>query len=62
VPGLHVLDLDRGEEGWVTLPLPNAPVARGSCSAAYDPVRKQVLFGFGNDLAGAKVDLQPLKL
>lgn len=62
VPALHVLSLKKGSEGWTTLYIEGAPTARGSCSAAYDAARKRVLFGFGNDLSGPKVDLQPLEL
>jgi hypothetical protein len=62
VAALHVLALRKGHERWTTLYLEGAPTPRGSCSAAYDAVRQQVLFGFGNDLTGPMVDLQPLEL
>lgn len=62
VPSLHVLDLRKGKEKWTTLYIEGAPTPRGSCSATYDAVRRQVLFGFGNDLSGPMVDLQPLEL
>jgi hypothetical protein len=61
VPGLHILDLDRGAERWQTLELPDSPPIRSSCSGVYDAKRNRVLFGFGNS-AKIYTDLHALNL
>ncbi len=62
VPGLRVLDLERGRESWTTLQRPGSPGARSSCSAIYDAKRHRILFGFGNNLTAIYADLHALEL
>jgi len=40
----------------------NAPEERSSCSSVYDPKRKRILFGFGNNTSGEFADLVGLNL
>ena len=61
VPGLEVLELDRGHERWVHVALgPDVP-PRASGGAVLDAVGHRVLFGFGNE-ARLYTDLYALAL
>lgn len=61
-PGLWVLDLEPGFEGWQEVPLSSAPPDRTSCSAVYDPARRRILFGFGVSMIAPYADLLALEL
>ena len=60
--GLWVLDLDRGEESWTLIEPDGSAPARSSCAAVYDPARRRILFGFGNNSAAIYADWQALQL
>lgn len=61
VPGLDVLELDRGHERWVHVPLGAEIPPRASGGAVLDEASHRILFGFGNE-ARLYTDLYTLAL
>lgn len=62
VPGVQVLNLDRGHEAWTNLAVPAEVPARASGMAVYDRTNGRLLLGFGNTSAKAYTDLWELSL
>ena len=60
--GIEALELTRGHEDWHAIPVAGGPRERGSPGALYDPVRRRILFGFGNDNRRVYTDLHALEL
>ncbi len=62
--GLFALELDEGRERWVQIPLPDAgaPPVRSSGAMVFDPARRRMLLGFGNDGAAIYADLWEMAL
>ncbi|MEW5850655.1 MAG: kelch repeat-containing protein [Myxococcota bacterium] len=62
IPGLYVLDLERGNEVLERIDVPGGPEERSSCNGIYDPARQRVLMGFGNNSQAIYADLWALQL
>ncbi|HAA54359.1 MAG TPA: hypothetical protein DCE42_06365 [Myxococcales bacterium] len=60
--GFFVLHLDKGQERWEQIQTKQIPLLRSSCTSTYDPKRKQLLFGFGNNEFGVFSDVNALPL
>ncbi|AKF09980.1 hypothetical protein [Sandaracinus amylolyticus] len=61
VPGLEVLELDRGRERWIHVELPASIPPRASGAGVLDPEGRRILWGFGNE-ARLYTDLYALEL
>lgn len=62
VGALAVLDLERDDARWRRLDVPDLPLPRVGCAAAWDPLGSRIIFGFGRDAAGDRGDLWALEL
>ena len=60
--GLFAIDLLAGHERITRVDVPLAHATRSSCTGVYDPARKRILFGFGNNSTAIFADLVALQL
>lgn len=61
VPGMEILELDRGRERWIHVAMPDDVPPRASGGGVYDAPRHRILWGFGNE-ARLYTDLYELRL